>query len=193
MNPGALPLAREVTALLEGVGIDYVIGGSVASSLVGEPRATVDLDIAVALTADRVQALLDALAGDYYFSESAVRDAVRRKGSCNVIHLDTMQKVDLFVLGDGLLDRLQMARRQQIAVDEDGVARLWIGSASDQVLRKLWWYRLGDEVSERHWRDVVSILGVQGAAIGLVDLRATASAVALGDLLERALDQAGSA
>jgi len=72
VNPGVLPLAREVAALLEGVGIDYVIGGSVASSLVGEPRATVDLDIAVELTADRVQALLDALAGAYYVSETAV-------------------------------------------------------------------------------------------------------------------------
>jgi len=107
-----------------------------------------------------------------------------------VIHLDTMQKVDLFVLGDGLLDRLQMARRQQIILDDDGLERLWIGSAADQVLRKLWWYWLGDEVSERQWRDVLVILRVQGAAVDVVDLRATASAVGLADLLDRALDQA---
>ncbi len=191
MNVGALPLARAMTALLEGLGIDDVIGGSVASSLVGEPRATIDLDIAVTLTADDVQPLLKALGAGYYASESAVRDAVRRRGSCNVIHLATMQKVDLFVLGDGPLDRLHLARRQQIALDADGTERLWIGSAADQILRTLWWYRLGDEVSERQWRDVLAILRVQGAAVDRADLRTTAHAVGLGDLLERALDQVG--
>lgn len=54
MTTGALTLAREITALLDTLGIDYVIGGSVASSLVGEPRATVDLDIAVTLATDQV-------------------------------------------------------------------------------------------------------------------------------------------
>lgn len=113
MNLGALPLARAFAALLDGLGIDYVIGGSVASSLVGEPRATVDLDIAVMMTAADMQPLLEALGDGYYVSEAAVRDAVRRRGSCNVIHLATMQKVDVFVLGDGLLDRLQLSRRNR--------------------------------------------------------------------------------
>lgn len=191
MTTGALTLAREITALLDTLGIDYVIGGSVASSLVGEPRATVDLDIAVTLATDQVAPLLEALAGAYYFSERAVHDAVERRSSFNVIHLETMQKVDLFVLGDGLLDRLQMARRQEVFLDEAGTRRLWVGSPADQVLRKLWWFRLGNEVSERQWRDVLAILRVQGAGLDLADLRSTAQAEDLTDLLERALAEAG--
>ncbi|MEJ7845853.1 MAG: hypothetical protein WKF93_09425 [Acidimicrobiales bacterium] len=191
MTTGALTLARETTALLDTLGIDYVIGGSVASSLVGEPRATIDLDLAVTLATDQVAPLLEALAGAYYASERAVHDAVQRRSSFNVIHLETMQKVDLFVLGDGLLDRLQMARRQEVFLDEAGTHRLWVGSPADQVLGKLWWFRLGNEVSERQWRDVLAILRVQGAGLDLADLRSTAQAEDLTDLLERALAEAG--
>lgn len=185
--PGALALALEVARILESLGIDYVIGGSVASSLVGEPRATVDLDVAVAMTADHIPPLLEVLADAYYVSETAARDAVRRRASFNVIHLETMQKVDLFVLGDALLDRLQIARRQRVVLDDDGRECLWVGSVEDQILRKLWWFRLGGEVSERQWRDVIAMLRVQGPAVDVGSLRETAREAALEDLLDRAL------
>ncbi|CAN5215182.1 hypothetical protein BH20ACT8_BH20ACT8_11980 [soil metagenome] len=188
--PGTLALALEVARILESLGIDYVIGGSVASSLVGEPRATVDLDVAVAMTADHIPPLLEVLADDYYVSETAARDAVRRRASFSVIHLETMQKVDLFVLGDALLDRLQIARRQRVVLDDDGRMRLWVGSVEDQVLRKLWWFRLGGEVSERQWRDVIAMLRVQGPAVDVGSLRETAREAALEDLLDRALAEA---
>lgn len=173
--------------MLDALDIDYVVGGSVASALVGEPRATIDLDVAVTLRADQIASLLDVLADEYYVSEAAAHDAVASRSSFNVIHLDTMQKVDLFVLGDGLLDRLQMARRQRVRLDEDSQDALWVGSPADQILRKLWWYRLGGEVSERQWRDVVAVLRVQRDTIDLDDLKATAQALQLDDLLARAL------
>ncbi|CAN5819231.1 hypothetical protein BH23ACT8_BH23ACT8_11850 [soil metagenome] len=188
--PGTLALALEVARILESLGIDYVIGGSVASSLVGEPRATVDLDVAVAMTADHIPPLLEVLADDYYVSETAARDAVRRRAAFNLIHLETMQKVDLFVLGDALLDRLQIARRQRVVLDDDGRMRLWVGSVEDQILRKLWWFRLGGEVSERQWRDVIAMLRVQGPAVDVGSLRETAREAALEDLLDRALAEA---
>lgn len=190
MKPGVLPLALEVAGILDALGIDYVVGGSVASALVGEPRATIDLDIAVTLRPDQIAPLLDVLADEYYVSEVAAHDAVTSRSSFNAIHLDTMQKVDLFVLGDGLLDRLQLARRQRVTLDEEGHDALWIGSPADQILRKLWWYRLGGEVSERQWRDVVAMLRVQRDTIDLDDLQATAQALQLDDLLAQALTDA---
>lgn len=66
-------------------------------------------------------------------------------------------KVDLFVLGEGLLDRMQITRRMNVALP--GLAhRIWITSPEDQVLRKLDWYRRTGHESERQWRDVVGEL-----------------------------------
>lgn len=188
---GPIALALRVASLLDHLGIPYVLGGSVASSLVGEPRATMDVDLAVQLGTTQAEQLVAALGAEWYVSRDAVLDAVRRRSSANLIHLGTMQKVDLFVLGDGLLDRRQLARRRRVVVDEGSGEDLWVGSAEDQILRKLWWYRLGGERSERQWRDVVAMLTVQGGRLDEADLTSAAAEVALADLLERARRDAG--
>lgn len=185
---GPIALALRVAALLDGLGIPYVLGGSVASSLVGEPRATMDVDLAVQLGTAQAEELVSVLGAEaeWYVSRDAVLDAVRRRSSTNLIHLDTMQKVDLFVLGGGLLDRRQLARRRRVVVDARRGDELWVGSAEDQILRKLWWYRLGGERSDRQWRDVVAMLTVQAGRLDDADLTSAAVEVALADLLERA-------
>lgn len=145
-----------------------------------------DVDLAVELGTTQAEQLVAALGAEWHVSRDAVLDAVRRHSSANLIHLDTMQKVDLFVLGDGLLDRRQMARRRRVVVDAEQGEELWVGSAEDQILRKLWWYRLGGERSDRQWRDVVAMLTVQEERLDEGDLTSAAAEVALTDLLERA-------
>lgn len=183
---GPIALALQVATLLDELGIPYVLGGSVASSLVGEPRATMDVDLAVELGSTQAEQLVAALGAGWYVSRDAVLDAVRRRSSANLIHLRTMQKVDLFVLGDGLLDQRQLARRRRVVVGAGQGETLWVGSPEDQILRKLWWYRLGGERSERQWRDVVAMLTVQGGRLDEADLTSAATELALTDLLERA-------
>lgn len=192
MPMGPVDLALEVAALLDDLSIPYVLGGSVASSLVGEPRATVDVDLAVRLQRAQVGALVAALGTAYYVSREAALEAVARSSSFNLIHLGSMQKVDLFVLGEGLLDRRQIERRERVVVAEDPRRELWVGSAEDQVLRKLAWFRLGGQISDRQWRDVVAILSVQADRVNYEDLRAAAAALGLADLLARAERQAAS-
>lgn len=182
MTQGVLRLAQAVCGRLEALGVEVVVGGSVASSVVGEPRATLDLDIAVRGAEGLAEVLLAAFDDGYYISADAVRDAVRRRSSFNAIHLETMQKVDVFVLGDGPLDTMQLDRRVQVRVHD---IELWVGSPEDQILRKLWWYRLGEETSERQWRDVVAIVRLQGD-LDDTYLDQTAALTGLSALLARA-------
>jgi hypothetical protein len=188
---GPIDLALRVTEILDRLGIPYVVGGSVASSILGEPRATADIDIAIRLAEGEIDRLIEALGADYYVSREAAVSAVHRRASFNLVHLESVQKVDLFVLGEELLDRRQLEHRRQVAVTENGDGTLWIGSPEDQVLRKLAWYRAGGGVSDRQWRDVVGILATQAQQIDRADLEGAAAELGLGDLLAGALEEAG--
>jgi len=195
LSEGPLAITLRVVAILDALGIPYVLGGSLASSLMGEPRATADVDMAIRVAEEDVLPLVRALESEFYVSEEAALDAVQRHSSFNLVHLETIQKVDLFVLGDGLLDRRQLEGRTRLRVSEDPPCDLWVGSAEDQILRKLSWYRAGGEVSDRQWRDVIGILAVQQGRLDMESLRAVASDIHLSDLLERAIreaDQDGS-
>jgi hypothetical protein len=109
--------------------------------------------------------------------------------SFNLLHHGTGMKVDLFPLTDEPLDRLQLARRSLVEVAPD--LRIWVGSPADQILRKLHWFRLGGETSERQWRDVVAIVRVQGPLLNRDQLLDDARSVGLADLVERLLADVG--
>lgn len=188
---GPVELALEVAALLDQLGIPYVVGGSLASSILGEPRSTVDIDLAVRLREADVPRLVGALEESFYVNPEAAGEAVRRRRSFNAVHLESVQKLDFFVLGDELLDRRQLERRRRVRLSDDPPRELWITSAEDQILRKLAWYRAGGAVSDRQWRDVVGLLAVQAESLDRGDLAETAARLGLGELLERALREAG--
>ena len=190
MTTSQLELAADVARLLEELGIRYVIGGSVASSLVGEPRSTVDIDIAVRLDEAQLGLLVDKVRPSFYVPTADAARAVREHDSFNLIHNLTISKVDLFVLGDGILDTNQIERRKTVELPTDPPARVWITSTEDQVLRKLDWYRRGGEVSDRQWRDVVAILRINRQALDATYLELTAQQVGVAPLLRRAQQQA---
>ncbi len=190
MDP--LDLVEEIGRLFEEVGIAWVLGGSMASSVSGQPRATMDVDIAVRMDLDHVAKLCDVVTPAYYASEQMIREAVVHRSSFNLIRLDGVMRVDVFVLGDDLLDRRQMERRLQIEVPgTGGPILIWVGSPEDQILRKLRWFQLGGEVSDRQWNDVLGILTVQAPTIDLTDIVRTATQLGLGDLAVRAIAEAG--
>ncbi|HVJ98584.1 MAG TPA: hypothetical protein VNC41_17280 [Acidimicrobiia bacterium] len=189
MSAPVYALITAVVAILDELDVPYALGGSIASSIVGQPRSTDDGDIAIHVDRDRADILIARLAKQFYVPASAAI-AVDDHSSFNVLDVATGSKVDLFVVGDGLLDRMQIERRVQRS--PAGLpADIWITSIEDLVLRKLDWYRSGGGVSQRQWRDVCAVLHMQSDVIDRDYLTKTADLVELGDLLEQALREAG--
>lgn len=184
-----ITLALRVAAILEEHGIDYALGGSLASSAFGEARGTVDVDMAIQMKRQQLDDLVDSLEIDFYVPPQAAQHAVEQQTSFNLID-EAGFKVGLFVLGSSPLDRRQIDRRQRIVVQDDPPQHLWVTAPAEQVLRKLEWYQLGGSVSERQWRDVVGILRMQGATLDLADLMQAATSMGLGSLLDAALNDA---
>ncbi|MBW4598831.1 MAG: hypothetical protein KME29_04260 [Calothrix sp. FI2-JRJ7] len=187
----AIWLAVKLGRILEELNIPYLIGGSVASSLLGEPRATLDLDLVIDVSASQIESLVDTLTTEFYISIDAVREAVARKASFNAIHLETTEKADFFILGNDEFSREKLRRRQLYTLSVKGDSSIYIYSAEDIILQKLRWYRMGMGVSDRQWRDMLGVLKVQALRLDFEYLQHWGSYLGLSDLVERAFVQAG--
>lgn len=185
--PAPITAALRVADALETLGIPYTIGGSLASSVSGEPRSTLDIDIVVALTETDLVPLVHALHDEFYVSEDALRRAVRDRSTANLVHHETSIKVDLFVAGSTPLDEVQLSRRRQVQVASDPARFLYVHPPEDILLQKLRWFRRGGETSDRQWRDILGIVRVQGDRLDLAYLEQSAASIGVVDLLRRAL------
>ena len=187
-DPDPYAVALTVVRVLDSLGVASTVGGSLASSFAGEPRSTIDIDIVAALEERHVASLLSHLGAEFYADEDALRRAVRARGNANLIHQPTMLKVDLFVAGGTPLDAQQLARRQRVTL-ADG-RDIHVHPPEDILLQKLRWFKLGGEVSDRQWRDVLGIIRVQGERLDRHYLERNAPVLDVGDLLRRALTDA---
>jgi len=180
---------RPVVRQFDRLGVRYYIGGSVASSVYGLARSTLDIDLVADLKPEHVAPLAAALRSDYYVNPSAAADAIARKSCFNLIYLPTNSKVDVFVLKDRAYDREALRRIRQDALDPNSPGKFFVASAEDVVLAKLEWYRLGDEVSDRQWRDILEVLKVQGLSLDHRYLSQWAAELGVADLLQNAWNQ----
>jgi hypothetical protein len=191
MNAPEIVAAIEpIVEALEELGVTYHIGGSVASSVHGIPRLTIDTDIVADLRPEHVRPLVKQLEVEYYIDADAVRDAIRRRSSFNAIHLDTMLKVDVFIAKTRAFDQEELRRVRQEVLAE-GTRPFYMASPEGTILNKLEWYRMGGEVSDRQWNDILGVLKVKGTALDMVYMQRWAKALQVTDLLERALVEAG--
>ncbi len=187
MESEMIQALRPVVKLLEVLGVEYFIGGSVASGVYGVARTTLDVDVVANLTAAHVAQLVQTLSNDYYVSENMAREAVAKQSCFNVIHLATSYKVDLFVSANNDYDRQAMSRRALVRIGSgDGLITL-VASLEDMILSKLRWFRLGNEVSERQWNDVIQMMKIQKSRLDIVYLRQWSGDLNVNDLLDRAL------
>jgi hypothetical protein len=189
-TPDILVAITPLVEVLEELSIPYHIGGSVASSLYGLPRLTIDVDVIADLRQGHVRPLVIQLQTDYYIDEDMIRDAIRHRSSFNVIHLDTMLKVDVYLPKSRLFDQEELQRVQQEVLLE-GTRPFKVASPEGTILNKLEWYRMGGEVSDRQWNDILGVLKVQGTHLDMAYLQRWAANLKVADLLERALIDAG--
>lgn len=181
-------IAAQIGAILDGLGIAYAVGGAVAATLFGEPRATQDVDIVVALTPRNLPGLIAALEeAGYYVPHDAATRAVERPGAFNVVHSQSGVKADLFVAGRTPLDEDELRRRRAIPLSTPAGSHLWVVAAEDLIAQKLRWYADGGRVSDRQWRDVQGLLSVQKGRLDLTTLRDSAARLGVESLLDDAL------
>jgi len=175
----------EVIRAFDALKIDYVVVGSIASSIHGEYRASGDIDILARVELQHVDPLVDILKNDFYIDDQMIRRAIAQGRSFNIIHLAAIFKMDIFVPAT-LFAEQQLKRREQHEVGSMGQQRIWVSSAEDTILAKLYWYRLGSEVSELQWRDVQGIIGTRGEMLDSGYLNQWAEQLGVSDLLQRA-------
>lgn len=196
MTPDGLPdpvaVALHFTAVLETLDVRHLVGGSLASSIHGEPRSTNDIDILADFRDEHVSPFIEAVEADYHVSASAIREAIRAEGSFNAIHTSGAMKVDVFIAGSDPFNEERLARRERLQVGQEPASRVFMDTAEHSVLRKLEWYRRGGETSDRQWRDVVAILRIQDARLDRARLDIWADQLGVSDLLERAWSEARS-
>lgn len=181
---------KPVIKTFDELGILYFIGGSIASSAYGTPRATMDVDLISALGYDLIKPLINKLKEEYFIDEEMINDALSTKTSFNIIHLETMLKIDVFILNDHpyylkaferkVLDSLQ---------EESNILNVYLCSPEDVILSKLEWYRLGEETSERQWLDILGVIKVQGDSLDRIYLTDWARKLGVFNLLEKSFSE----
>lgn len=190
MLPEPIAVTAKVTAVLETLDVPYFIGGSLASTLYGMIRTTQDSDIIAEMRAGHIRPFVLALQDEFYLDEEMIAAAVANQSSFNIIHRESMFKVDIFIPRERVFIKKQFARARRELLSADPVVQAYVSSAEDTLLAKLEWFRMGGESSERQWRDVLGVLKVQAGTLDLDYLRSTAIELNVEDLLERALKAA---
>ena len=178
-----------VAQTLERIGIPYAVGGSLASSLHGVMRSTLDVDIVADMKMEHIPAMVAALSKEFYVDDEMMRDAIEHHSSFNLIHYETAFKVDIFIRKLRAFDQMQLERRRTSVIATDPEESVYVVSPEDIILSKLEWYRIGGEVSDRQWRDILGVLKTRAGDLDLAYLRKWAGELKVNDLLERALHE----
>jgi hypothetical protein len=196
-NSPSKPTANNVTTrplqvtfraidILEKHEVPYCLVGSLATSAVGIPRATIDADLIAKFTPNNLTKAVESFgASGFYVSLHAAEDALRRKGMFSIIDLATSFKVDIYILGPRPFDQEEFRRRVGRRISPESDRQLTMATPEDLLLSKMEWYELGNRVSDRQWRDLLGILKVQ-KSLDWEYLEKWAESLGLTELLEKA-------
>ncbi len=170
---------------LNRLGFTYMITGSAASMAYGEPRLTLDVDLVLVLSRDRIAELPLAFPPESFYCPPPevlrVETDRERRGHFNVIHMETGFKADIYPAGQDPLHVWGMARRRTIELEGE---RLYLAPPEYVILRKLEYYREGG--SEKHLRDIAGMWRAKEITLDEQALGEWAERLGLSGLLEKA-------
>jgi hypothetical protein len=182
---------KPVIEIFEKLSIPYYIGGSVASSIYGIARTTMDVDVVADIKVHHIPLLKKTLEESYYIDEGMIKEAIRNKTSFNLIHFETAVKIDVFIFKDIPFHRKALERRKKDTLGENVKTKFYFSSPEDIIISKLQWYELGGKISERQWLDVVGVVKVQHDSLDKNYLKMWSKKLGIYDLLMNAFEEAG--
>ncbi len=188
MNEDVLAAIKPVVEALEALGVAYLIGGSIASSIHGIPRSTNDADLVADLAEGQVAEFISRLKETYYLDEAAIRAAIVQHSSFNLIHFDSVVKIDIFVLKNESFHQTTFERREPIELDKSDPHRFNVYTPEDIILHKLVWYDSAGRVSEKQWLDILGVLKMQGERLNRSYLIEWSEKLGLADLMKQAFE-----
>lgn len=158
-----LDIVRDVSQRLDGAGIGYMLTGSMAMNYYAQPRMTRDIDVVVALRPVDAERVVKLFSPDYYVSSEAVNSSIAHQSMFNLIHNESIIKVDCIVRKTNEYRLVEFNRRQRIRIQD---FETWIVSKEDLIISKLFWAK--DSHSELQLRDVANLVstGCDRAYIG---------------------------
>jgi hypothetical protein len=148
-----LDIVRDVSARLEAASIDYMLTGSMAMNYYAQPRMTRDIDLVVALRPGDARRVVELFSPDYYVSGEVVENSIAHHSLFNLIHQDSVIKVDCIVRQQSEYRLHEFSRRRRIRIQD---FETWIVSREDLILSKLFWAK--DSHSELQLRDVTNLV-----------------------------------
>lgn len=192
-DPDLLKALQPVISAFDKLSIPYYIGGSIASSVYGIARATMDVDIVAVIKIENISSLKYLLEKKYFIDEDMINDAICQSSSFNLIHLETMIKIDIFIYKHQSYAEESLRRRKKDTLeDTEDASEFYFSSPEDIILKKLQWYEMGNRVSERQWLDVTGVIKVQSDNNLDVDyLRKWGEQLGVLDLIRKAFMEAG--
>ena len=146
-----------------------------------------DADLVADIKPEQVSSLVASLEREFYIDADMILDAIQSSTSFNLIHLETIFKVDVFILKQRPFDINQMQRRISQLVGDSPEDQAFFSTAEDIILAKLEWFRAGGETSERQWRDILGVMDLQSDRLDFEYLQNWALKLGIQDLLLRAI------
>jgi len=148
-----IDIIRDTSQKFSQAGIEFMLTGSVAMNYYAQPRMTRDIDVVIEVDSQSAAAIMSVFGADYYVDSEAVRAAVAHESLFNLIHQESVIKVDCIVRKRSEYRRLEFQRRRQVALKD---FTTWIVSKEDLIISKLYWAK--DSHSEFQLRDVRNLI-----------------------------------